>query len=116
MQGNAMQCNERNAPSHVLVAQRTPINCHFCARRTSPGQYDLMIPDAECLKLCTTLLTRLGLPDHQIKLNHRILLEAMFEIAGGAFSKRIHDPFLLYSNSYCKFSLSLSFLFFFSSA
>ncbi|XP_064637433.1 histidine--tRNA ligase, cytoplasmic-like isoform X2 [Lineus longissimus] len=46
------------------------------------GQYDLMIPDAECVKIVSEILSELKLGDFVIKLNHRKLLDGMFAACG----------------------------------
>ncbi|XP_064633027.1 histidine--tRNA ligase, cytoplasmic-like [Lineus longissimus] len=46
------------------------------------GEYDLMIPDAECVKIISEILTELKLGDFVIKLNHRKLLDGMFAACG----------------------------------
>jgi histidyl-tRNA synthetase len=44
------------------------------------GVYDPMVPDSECLKIITEILDKLELKDHMIKINHRKLLDAIYEI------------------------------------
>lgn len=46
------------------------------------GTYDPMIPDAECVKVVAEILTSLDVGDYVIKLNHRQLLDGMFEACG----------------------------------
>ncbi|XP_060064786.1 histidine--tRNA ligase, cytoplasmic-like isoform X1 [Ylistrum balloti] len=46
------------------------------------GQYDAMIPDAECIKIVTEILSKLELGDFVIKVNHRKLLDGMFAACG----------------------------------
>uniref|UniRef100_A0A914XL36 histidine--tRNA ligase n=1 Tax=Plectus sambesii TaxID=2011161 RepID=A0A914XL36_9BILA len=46
------------------------------------GQYDPLIPDAECLKIVDEILSSLGLGDFEMKLNHRLLLDGMFAVCG----------------------------------
>lgn len=41
-----------------------------------------MIPDAECVKVVDEILNSLGLGSYVIKLNHRLLLDGMFEACG----------------------------------
>lgn len=41
-----------------------------------------MIPDAECVKVVDEILTALELGSYIIKLNHRFLLDGMFEACG----------------------------------
>eukprot|EP01100_Stratorugosa_tubuloviscum_P009814 TRINITY_DN412_c0_g1_i1.p1 TRINITY_DN412_c0_g1~~TRINITY_DN412_c0_g1_i1.p1 ORF type:complete len:538 (+),score=279.13 TRINITY_DN412_c0_g1_i1:96-1709(+) len=46
------------------------------------GIYDSMIPDSECLALMVEILTRLQMGAFEVKLNHRFLLDGIFEICG----------------------------------
>ncbi|KAJ1358995.1 hypothetical protein KIN20_017583 [Parelaphostrongylus tenuis] len=46
------------------------------------GQYDLMIPEAECLKIVDEVLSKLEIGEFYVKLNHRLLLEGMFAACG----------------------------------
>lgn len=46
------------------------------------GSYDPMIPDAECLKIVCEILDCLQLKPFVIKINHRLLLDGMFESCG----------------------------------
>ncbi|GAM25953.1 hypothetical protein SAMD00019534_091280 [Acytostelium subglobosum LB1] len=46
------------------------------------GEYDLMVPDAECVKLICEILDAVKITSYQIKLNHRRLLDAIFAICG----------------------------------
>ncbi|KDD74722.1 histidyl-tRNA synthetase, partial [Helicosporidium sp. ATCC 50920] len=46
------------------------------------GEYELMVPDAEALKVLTEALDALEMGEYEIKLNHRGLLDAMLAIAG----------------------------------
>lgn len=46
------------------------------------GQYDAMVPEAECLKVIDEVMSALELGDFQIKLNHRLMLEGMFSVSG----------------------------------
>lgn len=41
-----------------------------------------MIPDAECVKVVSEILNALNLGEFVIKLNHRLLLDGMFEACG----------------------------------
>ncbi|RWR78629.1 histidine--tRNA ligase, cytoplasmic isoform X1 [Cinnamomum micranthum f. kanehirae] len=51
------------------------------------GQYDVMEPDFEVLKVLTELLDELSIGDYEIKLNHRKLLDGMLEICGVSSEK-----------------------------
>jgi histidyl-tRNA synthetase len=46
------------------------------------GSYDPMMPDAECVKVVVEILTSLNIGDFVVKLNHRKLLDGMFEACG----------------------------------
>ncbi|KAI6185767.1 Histidine--tRNA ligase [Aphelenchoides besseyi] len=46
------------------------------------GQYSSMIPDAECVKVADEVMQRLDLGVYEIRLNHRVLLEGIFELSG----------------------------------
>ncbi|KAJ0049831.1 hypothetical protein NL108_003601, partial [Boleophthalmus pectinirostris] len=46
------------------------------------GQYDAMIPDAECLKIVYEILGELDLGDFLIKVNDRRILDGMFAVCG----------------------------------
>ena len=46
------------------------------------GSYDAMLPDAECVKIVEEILTALEVGEFQVKLNHRKILDGVFEICG----------------------------------
>ncbi|KAI5121828.1 hypothetical protein M0805_003262 [Coniferiporia weirii] len=46
------------------------------------GSWDTMIPDAEILSLLCTILTRLDVGEFTVKLNHRKVLDGVFEVCG----------------------------------
>ncbi|XP_065844519.1 histidine--tRNA ligase, cytoplasmic-like isoform X2 [Oscarella lobularis] len=46
------------------------------------GEYDPMIPDAECVKIVAEILTELELGDFVVKVNHRKLLDGIFAACG----------------------------------
>jgi histidyl-tRNA synthetase len=46
------------------------------------GDYDLMVPDAEAVKLITEILTELNVGNFKVKINHRKLLDGMFALCG----------------------------------
>ncbi|EFN53142.1 hypothetical protein CHLNCDRAFT_36479 [Chlorella variabilis] len=46
------------------------------------GSYPSMVPDAEVLKVLVEILDDLQLGEYEIKLNHRLLLDSMLDIAG----------------------------------
>uniref|UniRef100_A0A914YK87 Aminoacyl-transfer RNA synthetases class-II family profile domain-containing protein n=1 Tax=Panagrolaimus superbus TaxID=310955 RepID=A0A914YK87_9BILA len=46
------------------------------------GEYDLMVPEAECLRVVDEIMNQLDLGEFEIRINHRLLLEGMFSICG----------------------------------
>lgn len=46
------------------------------------GIYDPMLPDAECVKVVSEILSSLNIGEYVIKLNHRQILDGMFEACG----------------------------------
>lgn len=46
------------------------------------GTCDLMLPDAECVKVVSEILNTLDIGEYVIKLNHRLLLDGMFAACG----------------------------------
>ncbi|KAH8831331.1 histidyl-tRNA synthetase [Flagelloscypha sp. PMI_526] len=46
------------------------------------GSWDPMVPDAEIISLVSTILTRLDVGEFTIKLNHRKVLDGIFEVCG----------------------------------
>ncbi|XP_053664742.1 histidine--tRNA ligase, cytoplasmic [Anopheles marshallii] len=46
------------------------------------GTYDPMLPDAECVKVVSEILSEVGVGEFVVKLNHRKLLDGMFEACG----------------------------------
>uniref|UniRef100_A0A2M3Z5R8 histidine--tRNA ligase n=1 Tax=Anopheles braziliensis TaxID=58242 RepID=A0A2M3Z5R8_9DIPT len=46
------------------------------------GTYDPMLPDAECVKVVAEILSELNIGEFTVKLNHRKLLDGMFEACG----------------------------------
>jgi histidyl-tRNA synthetase len=46
------------------------------------GVYDRMLPDSECICIIADILEQLDLGAFEIKINHRKLLDGMFEICG----------------------------------
>lgn len=41
-----------------------------------------MIPDAECIKIVAEILDSLNVASYVVKVNHRLLLDGMFEACG----------------------------------
>ncbi|RKP04079.1 hypothetical protein CXG81DRAFT_23336 [Caulochytrium protostelioides] len=46
------------------------------------GIYDPMIPDAECVRVMVEILTDLKIPRWRVKINHRKILDGMFDVCG----------------------------------
>ncbi|KAL4229742.1 hypothetical protein ACF0H5_010131 [Mactra antiquata] len=46
------------------------------------GQFDAMLPDAECVKIVAEILTQLDIGEFKIRVNHRKLLDGMFSACG----------------------------------
>lgn len=52
------------------------------------GKYDVMMADAECLEILCEILKSVNLPhDFKIKINHRAVLNGLFQVAGVPESK-----------------------------
>ena len=51
------------------------------------GTYESMIPDAECVKIVTEILQTVNVGEFVVKVNHRRLLDGMFEVCGVPASK-----------------------------
>jgi histidyl-tRNA synthetase len=46
------------------------------------GLYDPMMPDAEVLVIMSSILDKLDIGDYTIKVNHRKILDGMFNVCG----------------------------------
>ena len=68
----------RDNPSIQKGRYREFYQCDF----DIAGLYDPMIPDAECIRVVVEILRELNLSQFQIKVNHRLLLDAIFCISG----------------------------------
>ncbi|XP_047517362.1 histidine--tRNA ligase, cytoplasmic isoform X1 [Pieris napi] len=68
----------RDNPAMTRGRYREFYQCDF----DIAGQYDPMIPDAECLKVVTEILDVLDIGKYILKVNHRRLLDGMFEACG----------------------------------
>ena len=68
----------RDNPSIQKGRYREFYQCDF----DIAGQCDAMIPDAECVRVVVEILRELNLSQFQIKVNHRLLLDAIFSISG----------------------------------
>lgn len=68
----------RDQPAMTKGRMREFYQCDFDVA----GAYDSMVPDAEVLKLLVDGLTGLGITDFKIKLNHRKILDGIFQVCG----------------------------------
>lgn len=68
----------RDQPAMTKGRMREFYQCDF----DIAGQYDSMVPDAEVLRIGTEALLALDIRDFTIKLNHRKILDGIFEICG----------------------------------
>ncbi|XP_033112058.1 histidine--tRNA ligase, cytoplasmic-like isoform X2 [Anneissia japonica] len=68
----------RDNPAMTRGRYREFYQCDF----DIAGQYDAMIPDAECIKIVYEILSGLKLGEFVIKVNHRRILDGMFEACG----------------------------------
>uniref|UniRef100_A0A3P8NXN3 histidine--tRNA ligase n=1 Tax=Astatotilapia calliptera TaxID=8154 RepID=A0A3P8NXN3_ASTCA len=68
----------RDNPAMTRGRYREFYQCDF----DIAGQYDAMIPDAECLKIVHEILNELDLGDFRIKVNDRRILDGMFAVCG----------------------------------
>ncbi|XP_034946651.1 histidine--tRNA ligase isoform X2 [Chelonus insularis] len=68
----------RDNPSMTKGRYREFYQCDF----DIAGQYDAMLPDAECVKIVVEALSALDLGPFVIKLNHRCLLDGIFAACG----------------------------------
>ena len=46
------------------------------------GQYDPMIPDAECVRIVKEILSAVEVGEFRVKVNHREILDGIFEVCG----------------------------------
>ncbi|XP_068233150.1 histidine--tRNA ligase isoform X1 [Palaemon carinicauda] len=68
----------RDNPAMTRGRYREFYQCDF----DIAGQYDAMIPDAECVQLVHQVLSKLDLGDFTIKVNHRKILDGVFGVCG----------------------------------
>ncbi|KAK2587464.1 hypothetical protein KPH14_003170 [Odynerus spinipes] len=68
----------RDNPATTKGRYREFYQCDF----DIAGQYDPMIPDAECIRVVSDALESLDLGPFIIKLNHRLILDAIFATCG----------------------------------
>merc|ERR1719277_1811173 len=68
----------RDNPSIARGRLREFYQCDF----DIAGAYDAMIPDAECVKIVKEILTSLEVGKFVVKVNHRQILDGIFEVCG----------------------------------
>uniref|UniRef100_A0A336KFP6 histidine--tRNA ligase n=1 Tax=Culicoides sonorensis TaxID=179676 RepID=A0A336KFP6_CULSO len=68
----------RDNPAMTRGRYREFYQCDF----DIAGVYDPMLPDAECVKVVSEILSSLDIGEYVIKLNHRKLLDGIFEACG----------------------------------
>jgi len=68
----------RDQPSLTKGRMREFFQCDF----DIAGTYDAMLPDAECLRVMSECLTALNIGEFSIKVNHRGVLDGMFDVCG----------------------------------
>ncbi|XP_035209434.1 histidine--tRNA ligase, cytoplasmic-like isoform X2 [Stegodyphus dumicola] len=68
----------RDAPSIAKGRYREFYQCDF----DIAGQYSEMIPDVECVRIMKEILSDLDIGDYTIKVNHRQVLDGMFDVCG----------------------------------
>jgi len=68
----------RDNPSIARGRLREFYQCDF----DIAGNYDAMLPDAECVKIVDQILTSMDVGKFQIKVNHRMILDGIFEVCG----------------------------------
>lgn len=68
----------RDNPSIARGRLREFYQCDF----DIAGAYDVMIPDAECVKIVQEILSAVDVGPFVIKVNHRMILDGIFEVCG----------------------------------
>lgn len=68
----------RDNPSMSRGRYREFYQCDF----DIAGQYDDMVPDVECILIVKEILSKLDIGKFVIKINHRQILDGMFEVCG----------------------------------
>lgn len=68
----------RDQPAMTKGRMREFYQCDFDVA----GNYDMMVPDAEILTVLCEGLTGLGITDFKVKLNHRKILDGIFQACG----------------------------------
>jgi len=68
----------RDNPSISRGRYREFYQCDF----DIAGTYDPMVPDAECVKIVSEILSGVGIGKFCVKVNHRQILDGIFEVCG----------------------------------
>ncbi|XP_026278212.1 histidine--tRNA ligase, cytoplasmic isoform X1 [Frankliniella occidentalis] len=68
----------RDNPAMTRGRFREFLQCDF----DIAGQYDAMLPDVECVRIVSEILNDMQLGSYKIKVNHRQILDGMFEACG----------------------------------
>jgi histidyl-tRNA synthetase len=68
----------RDQPAMTKGRMREFYQCDF----DIAGVYDPMLPDAEILRITVEILDSLKLGSYTIKINHRKILDGLFEVCG----------------------------------
>ena len=68
----------RDNPSISQGRYREFYQCDF----DIAGQYDPMVPDAECVKIVKDIIKSMNIGNFVIKVNHRQILDGIFEVCG----------------------------------
>ncbi|UJR33573.1 hypothetical protein I4U23_021011 [Adineta vaga] len=68
----------RDNPKMLRGRYREFYQCDF----DIAGEFDAMVPDAECIKIIVEILDKLDLGDFKVHVNHRKLLDAIFAVCG----------------------------------
>jgi histidyl-tRNA synthetase len=68
----------RDQPAVQKGRMREFFQCDF----DIAGAYDPMIPDAEIIRIINEVFTELGIGEFTIKVNHRKVLDGLFEVCG----------------------------------
>ncbi|KAJ3120061.1 Cytoplasmic and mitochondrial histidine tRNA synthetase [Nowakowskiella sp. JEL0407] len=68
----------RDQPSVAKGRMREFFQCDF----DIAGEYEAMVPDAEAVRVMVEILTALKIGNFLIKINHRKILDGMFEVCG----------------------------------
>ena len=68
----------RDQPAVQKGRMREFFQCDF----DIAGDYDVMIPDSEIIKIIDEVFSELNIGDFTIKINHRKILDGLFEVCG----------------------------------